>query len=125
MSTVQHRYGPAATGIYKPTHAKHPCTLWAGETRDNYVWLWWLTYELCGEYTRRYQKVHKVQRDGLLGRLISGQRPMRGIMDPLQSLDGSLSGFGLWPHAAAPVGSFGVTSIRPNQTLQPIARSTR
>jgi hypothetical protein len=61
----------------------------------------------------------------LFGRLISGQRPMRGIMDPLQSLDGSLPGFGLRPHAAAPVGSVGVTSIRPDQALQPIARTTR
>jgi hypothetical protein len=61
----------------------------------------------------------------LFGRLISGQRPMRGFMDPLQSLDGSLPGFGLWPHAAAPVGSFGVDSIRPGQTLQPVARTTR
>ena len=43
---------------YKPVHAKHPCTLWAGETRDNYFWLWKLGIALCDEYTYRYGRVH-------------------------------------------------------------------
>jgi hypothetical protein len=44
---------------YKPTHLKHPCVLWAAETRGNYRWLVSLGLELGNEYYRRYGKVHK------------------------------------------------------------------
>lgn len=47
--------------IYKPTHRKHPCTLWAGDNSDNYHWLSQQAYALCAEYTVRYGKVHKSQ----------------------------------------------------------------
>ena len=44
--------------LYKPVHQKHPCTLWAMETRANY----WFAMDLYGlmllEYTKRYGKVH-------------------------------------------------------------------
>jgi len=46
---------------YKPSHQKHPCTLWAGETRSNFLWLCDFALELCKEYTFRYGKVHKSQ----------------------------------------------------------------
>jgi hypothetical protein len=46
---------------YKSTHTKHPCTIWAGETMDNFIWLCELGLELCGEYTYRYDKVHKCE----------------------------------------------------------------
>ena len=26
-------------GPYRPTHANHPCVLWAGATKRNYLWL--------------------------------------------------------------------------------------
>lgn len=44
--------------IYKPTHANHPCTIWAGESIENYFWLCELGIELCNEYQFRYKKVH-------------------------------------------------------------------
>lgn len=47
-----------AGGPYKPTHARHPCTLWAGESRANAMWLWMHGVALCGEYQRRFGKVH-------------------------------------------------------------------
>ncbi len=44
---------------YRSTHKNHPCTLWAGESRDNWIWLITHGLALCGEYTKRYGKVHK------------------------------------------------------------------
>lgn len=46
-------------GPYKPTHANHPCTLWAGESRANAAWLLAHGQELCAEYSRRFGKVHR------------------------------------------------------------------
>ena len=46
---------------YKSTHAKHPCTIWAGESMDNFIWLCELGLELCKEYTYRYEKEHKCE----------------------------------------------------------------
>lgn len=47
--------------LYRSTHAKHPSTLWAGETRTNYEWLCTHALELCAEYTRRYDRRHASQ----------------------------------------------------------------
>ena len=60
LSTVHHRYSD--DGPFKPVHQKHPCTLWAGQTVENYRWLWKLGIELCKEYTYRYEKIHACQR---------------------------------------------------------------
>ena len=46
---------------YKPTHATHPCTLWAAETMQNWNWLLQHSRALCSEYTRRYNRTHKSQ----------------------------------------------------------------
>lgn len=46
-------------GPYKPTHKKHPCVIWANESKSNYLWLIDLGLELCEEYTYRYGKRHK------------------------------------------------------------------
>lgn len=54
MSTI--RGGP-----YKPTHANHPCVLWAAASKANYDWLAEHGLELCREYTRRYHREHKSQ----------------------------------------------------------------
>ena len=47
--------------ICKSTMVNHPCTIWARETRSNYIWLWRHAYALCKEYTRRYNKVHVME----------------------------------------------------------------
>jgi hypothetical protein len=46
---------------YKLTHLKHPCSVWARESIQNYRWLCRHGSELCLEYTRRYHRVHKSQ----------------------------------------------------------------
>ena len=56
LCTVNHRFGAPAR--YKPCHQRHPCTLWAGETTENYQWLWQLGLALCAEYSYRYGKTH-------------------------------------------------------------------
>ena len=41
---------------YKPTHHRHPCTLWAGDSLDNWLWLRRLALALNREYRYRYRK---------------------------------------------------------------------
>lgn len=48
-----------ASGVrYKPTHAKHPCTLWTAASRANFDWLVIHGLALANEYRRRYGKTH-------------------------------------------------------------------
>jgi hypothetical protein len=49
------------TTPYKTAHANHPCTLWAGKTKENFIWLCELGFSLCEEYTFRYLRRHKCQ----------------------------------------------------------------
>lgn len=45
--------------IYRPTHRRHPCALWAGASLGNYLWLCRLGGALADEYAYRYQgKAH-------------------------------------------------------------------
>tara|TARA_R100000697_G_scaffold69141_1_gene81562 strand:+ start:61 stop:522 length:462 start_codon:yes stop_codon:yes gene_type:complete len=46
---------------YRKAHPKHPCTLWAAQTRTNFLWLVKHGISLSEEYTRRYGKRHKSQ----------------------------------------------------------------
>lgn len=64
LSTVHYvidkdRYKNLQEFIYKETHINHPAIKWASESRMNYIWLSELGLELCKEYTRRFNKVHK------------------------------------------------------------------
>lgn len=43
---------------YKPTHAKHPCTVWVNSHYDNFAWLVAYTHELHNEYNYRYNRNH-------------------------------------------------------------------
>lgn len=58
LSTAHHHYSTDGTKLYKPTHKKHPCTLWVIESKSNYVWLYELFLELCEQYKIRYGKEH-------------------------------------------------------------------
>ena len=61
LCSVFHRHGQGHLVPYKEAHKNHPCTLWAGDSADNFCWLVQHGMELCFEYTRRYNKVHKCQ----------------------------------------------------------------
>jgi hypothetical protein len=51
--------------LYKATHINHPSAIWVRKSYENYIWLANLLLALCGEYSYRYEKIHKVERDGL------------------------------------------------------------
>jgi len=46
---------------YKLSHKNHPCSIWARECIENFIWLCDLGISLCEEYTHRYGKRHKSQ----------------------------------------------------------------
>ena len=54
------------TVLYSATHINHPSAVWVRQSTQNYMWLAELLEECCKEYTHRYDKVHKVERDGLM-----------------------------------------------------------
>ena len=60
LCTVAHQNG-FDNAPYKVAHPKHPCTLWAGKSADNWAWLIKHGLAMCEEYTRRYGRVHKSQ----------------------------------------------------------------
>ena len=43
---------------YKGGYKHHPCTVWAGDSEANFVWLARHAVALCGEYTKRFGKTH-------------------------------------------------------------------
>ena len=45
-------------GFYKPTHKNHPCTKWGREWVENTAWMIVHGLAICGEYHRRYGKIH-------------------------------------------------------------------
>ena len=51
--------------LYKATHLNHPSAVWVRQSKENYIWLANMLIALCEEYTYRYGKTHKVERDGL------------------------------------------------------------
>jgi len=52
--------------LYESTHVNHPSAIWVRKSKSNYEWLVMMLHDLCAEYTYRYEKKHKVERDGLL-----------------------------------------------------------
>lgn len=73
---------------YRATHAKHPCTIWAGESQANWQWLIDHGLSLSAEYTKRYGKVHKSQaviewcRDQNINLSAGGLTPFAQAMPP-------------------------------------------
>jgi len=44
--------------LYKIAHKNHPSTIWARQSKENYLWLYDHFVALCDEYTHRYGKRH-------------------------------------------------------------------
>jgi len=59
---------PTPLFLYKPTHTKHPSTMWAAENREQWLWLFYHAQALCQRYTEIYSRRHKSQ--AVLNRLI-------------------------------------------------------
>ncbi len=58
LCSVHHRYGSTFDGIYKPAHVNHPCTLWAGSSESNYMWLYYLARSLNAQRVARGKQCH-------------------------------------------------------------------
>ena len=58
LCTTHHVLGNHDSSLYKPTHANHPCTIWARASRANYLWLFKHFEALNDEYFFRYYKNH-------------------------------------------------------------------
>tara|TARA_R100001079_G_C4364167_1_gene116308 strand:- start:30 stop:536 length:507 start_codon:yes stop_codon:yes gene_type:complete len=43
---------------YKGGYKHHPCTVWAGDSRANFMWLTQHAIGLCIEYLHRFGKIH-------------------------------------------------------------------
>lgn len=56
LCTIHNSYGLEAG--YKPTHLNHPCTIWARESKSNYLWLCELLTELHNEWQWRFNHQH-------------------------------------------------------------------
>lgn len=46
---------------YRPTHKNHPCSVWARETRMNYIWLVDHADALNEEFKKAYKKTHWIE----------------------------------------------------------------
>ena len=43
---------------YRPSHEKHPCTIWVGASLANFTWTVQHGLALCEEYSKRFHRVH-------------------------------------------------------------------
>lgn len=59
LSTVCHRHGCWVPEMYRPTHARHPSVLWAGDSAAHFYWLVDHGQHLCNEFHYRYSNHHK------------------------------------------------------------------
>lgn len=59
LCSVLHYTNEAPDWVYKPTHTKHPCAIWAMDSLDNWLWLQDYVILMGAEYTYRYGKTHK------------------------------------------------------------------
>ena len=73
LCTAHHICGAPPTDRYflKKTHINHPCNKWSRQSINNYRWLANHNYYLCKEYTHRYNKIHKVERERLMEWLLN------------------------------------------------------
>jgi hypothetical protein len=59
LSSVCHRHDTWIEEMYRPTHKNHPSVLWAGDSADNFWWLYAHGLWLCKEFEYRYNHHHK------------------------------------------------------------------
>ena len=55
---VDHDVRTKAGTVHRGGYHNHPCTVWCGDTRNNFAWLLAHGYGLCDEYQLRYGREH-------------------------------------------------------------------
>ena len=78
--------GPLSEVFYGATHKHHPCTIWCGDSRDNFLWLYKHGLALCKEYSLRYHKKHKSYKAIKLAYSYREKIPEGGITDFAQAM---------------------------------------
>lgn len=61
LSTAHHVLdgAKAIDGIYKSTHVNHPCAVWVRQSKENYIWTYYLGKGLFDNYIDRYGEYNK------------------------------------------------------------------
>lgn len=67
----QHPDSNMDSALYSATHINHPSAVWVRQSSNNYNWLSKMLVELCNEYSYRYGKTHKTERDGVVDLLLN------------------------------------------------------
>ncbi len=71
---------------YRPTHRKHPCTLWAGRSLSNWLWLRDLALALNREFLYRFRKEQDHKSALVVAGLPLPPIPDRGLTEFAQTM---------------------------------------
>lgn len=58
LCSAVHLNSPTTVTSYKPTHLRHPCVIWAAQSRENFNWLLKHGITLAAEWQYRRGRVH-------------------------------------------------------------------
>ena len=72
---------------YRPTHMKHPCTLWTGRSLANWKWLRRLALQLNAEFKYRYRKETDHASAAVARDLLPPPLPDTGLTEFAQAMD--------------------------------------
>lgn len=89
LCAVLHRHGMDAP--YRPTHARHPCVLWTGDSLSHWDWVRRLGLALGEEYTYRRERVH-ASAEVIAALPASPAIPDLGWSDPPQAMPDAYRG---------------------------------
>ena len=74
------------TTPYRSTHIRHPCTLWVGNSIDNFQWLVGLSIALNDEYRWRYEKSQDHASIGVVRQIENFRFASRGLTPFAQAM---------------------------------------
>ena len=89
MLSTAHRLSetPQAPFVYKVTHKNHPSTKWLRSSQNAYKWGLDHLEALFAEYTYRYHKTHKTEREKLqFLKVVPRDLPQAPFVDPPQCM---------------------------------------
>jgi len=74
------------TTPYRSTHTQHPCTIWAGDSYDNFQWLVNLSIALNDEYRWRYNKENDHASIKVIRNIEQYRFPSKGLTPFVQAM---------------------------------------
>jgi hypothetical protein len=79
LSTVLHSNGMQTP--YRPSHQKHPCVIWTGQSLQNWLWLRELVFQLNDEYKYRYNSLVNHKSYEIAKKLEVPSLPILGLLE--------------------------------------------